>query len=360
MRGKYRRKSEKMFARNLPETHIISQIAKISRNGRYRYGAAISDHCKAEGLTKREGVSLGHTVYLKNMHIECETAKGDPAKEMQFRRDFLCQWTNAEVRWIPLDKYDKGNTPFDPKSLAGRMCFGGLDLASTDDIAAFVLVFPPVDGDPYYYILPHFWTPYENMLKKSQNFPYDRWARQGYLNTTDGNIIHYDFIEREIEKLGEIYNIVEVAFDEWGAIQMAQNLEKQDFRMIRFRQGFKSLSPPSKELYRLILDEKIRHGGHPVLRWMAENVYIETDAAGGIKPSKKKSQHKIDGVIAAVMALDLTIRHENRSKSRGGIVVYDPETDTVTRNGEIIDSPKKKETAEEKHQRELRSALWDM
>jgi hypothetical protein len=138
---------------------------------------------------------------------------------------------------------------------------------------------------------------------------------------------------------------------------MAQNLMRQDFEMVKIRQGYKSLSPPSKEFMRLVLDEKVRHNGHPVLRWMFENVFIETDAAGNIKPSKQKSREKIDGVIGTVMALDNSIR--SGVVKRGGIVMYDYDTDTATRDGEIITAPDKKpETSEERIRRIERETLF--
>ncbi len=270
------------------------------------------------------------TVSMKNMEIECEAAKQDPSLEMKFRRDFLCQWTNVETKWLPMDKYDKCGEPFDPAALEGKVCYGGLDLASSDDIAAFVLVFPPQDGDESYYILPFFWIPRDNMERRvrKHHVPYDKWERLGFLNTTEGNIIHYDFIEQKIEELSHKYLIKEICYDEWGAIQMSQNLTGRDFEMVPFRQGFRSFSAPSKEMYRLILDERIRHGGNPALRWMFENVCIETDAAANIKPSKNKSREKIDGVVAAIMALDRAIRREDKKKPQGAITVYDGYTDT--------------------------------
>ena len=138
---------------------------------------------------------------------------------------------------------------------------------------------------------------------------------------------------------------------------MAQNLMGQNFEMVKTRQGFKSLSPPAKEFMRIVLDEKVRHGGNPVLRWMFENVYIETDAAGNIKPTKKKSREKIDGVIGTLMALERAIRQEDRGK--GGIVVYDYDTDTATRDGEIISAPEQKpETSEERMRRIERETLF--
>ena len=143
------------------------------------------------------------------------------------------------------------------------------------------------------------------------NVPYDVWQKQGFLQTTEGNVVHYGFIEKFIEELGEKYNIREIAFDRWGAVQMVQNLEGMGFTVVPFGQGFKDMSPPTKELMKLTLEKKIAHNGHPVMRWMADNIFIRTDPAGNIKADKEKSTEKIDGVIALIMALDRAIRCGN-------------------------------------------------
>jgi len=260
--------------------------------------------------------SLGLTTLMSDMVVACENAKVNAAEEVKFRRDHLCQWLNSETRWLPMDRYALGAEPFDPKMLFGWECYGGLDLASTDDIAAFVLVFPPQRGHDCYYVLPHFWIPQETVLRrvKKDNVLYDKWVREGHLEATKGDIIYYDFIEKKLEELADEYNIKSVAFDEWGAVQMAQNLERQDFEMIKMRQSMRALSPPAKEVERTVREGKLRHGNHPVLKWMFENVTLESDAAGNIKPSKSKSHEKIDGVIATVMAFDLAIcKDMNRS-----------------------------------------------
>ena len=139
------------------------------------------------------------------------------------------------------------------------------------------------------------------------------------MQTTEGNVVHYGFIEKFIEKLGEKYNIREIAFDRWGAVQMVQNLEGMGFTVVPFGQGFKDMSPPTKELMKLTLEQKIAHGGHPVLRWMMDNIFIRTDPAGNIKADKEKSTEKIDGAVATIMALDRAIRCGND----GGASVYD-------------------------------------
>ena len=139
------------------------------------------------------------------------------------------------------------------------------------------------------------------------------------LPPTEGNVVHYGYIEKFIEGLGTKYNIREIAFDRWGAAQMVQNLEGMGFTVVPFGQGYSSMSPPTKELMKLVLEKKIAHGGHPVLRWNVDNISIRTDPAGNIKADKEKSTEKIDGAIATIMALDRAIRCGN---GEGGSV-YD-------------------------------------
>lgn len=190
--------------------------------------------------------------------------------------------------------------------------YAGLDLSSTSDITAFVLVFPPRTEEEKYSILPFFWIPEENLQLRVRrdHVPYDVWEKQGHLQMTEGNVIHYGFIEKFIEDLGMKYHILEIAFDRWGAVQMVQNLEGMGFTVVPFGQGYKDMSPPTKELMKLTLEKKLAHGGHPVLRWMMDNVFIRQDPAGNIKMDKEKSTEKIDGAVATVMALDRAIRNE--------------------------------------------------
>ena len=264
--------------------------------------------------------SLGKTVDIEYYKTACESAKQNPAEEMQFRQFHLCQWTSATTRWMPMDKWDACAYPVDPERLRGRVCYGGLDLSSTTDITAFVLVFPPDDEDGKYEILPFFWLPEDSidLRVRRDHVPYDTWVQQGLVYTTEGNVIHYGYIEEFIEELGTKYNIREIAFDRWGAVQMTQNLEGLGFTVVPFGQGYKDMSPPTKELMKLTLEGKLAHGGHPVLRWMVDNVTIRSDPAGNIKADKEKSTEKIDGAIATIMALDRAIRHEG-----DGASVYD-------------------------------------
>ena len=261
-------------------------------------------------MWKKANPSLGITVGIDKVKAACDSAKQNPAEENAFRQLRLNQWVKQAIRWMPMEKWDACAFPVDPKDLEGRVCYGGLDLSSTTDITAFVLVFPPENEDDKYSILPFFWIPEENvdLRVKRDHVNYDLWKQQGYLQTTEGNVVHYGFIESFIEELGTRYNIREIAFDRWGATQMVQNLEGLGFTVVPFGQGFKDMSPPTKELMRLTLGGQISHGGHPVLRWMMDNIFIRTDPAGNIKPDKEKSTEKIDGAVATIMALDRAIR----------------------------------------------------
>ena len=277
------------------------------------YGADEADDWTDPEVWKKANPSLGITVGIDKVKAACEQAKQNPAEENSFRQLRLNQWVKQAVRWMPMDRWDKCAFAVDPDDLKGRVCYGGLDLSSTTDITAFVLVFPPEDDEDKYVVLPYFWIPEENIQQRvnRDHVPYDLWERQGFIQTTEGNVVHYGYIEKFIEDLGERYNIREIAFDRWGAVQMVQNLEGMGFTVVPFGQGFKDMSPPTKELMKLTLEERIAHGGHPVLRWMMDNVCAKTDPAGNVKMDKAKSTEKIDGAVATVMALDRAIRCGN-------------------------------------------------
>lgn len=277
------------------------------------FGADDTEDWTSPKVWEKCNPSLGETIGMDKVKTACESAKQNPGEENSFRQLRLNQWVKQAVRWMPMDKWDKCAFAVNEEQLQGRVCYGGLDLSSTTDITAFVLVFPPLDEDDKYIILPYFWIPEDtlDLRVKRDHVPYDVWERQGYLQTTEGNVVHYGYIEKFIEDLGKKFNIREIAFDRWGAVQMVQNLEGMGFTVVPFGQGFKDMSPPTKELMKLTLEQKIAHGGHPVLRWNMDNIFIRTDPAGNIKADKEKSTEKIDGAVATIMALDRAIRCGN-------------------------------------------------
>ena len=284
------------------------------------YGLKDDEDWEDEENWYKVNPSLGYTVDIERLRDAYREAKQNPADEVTFKWLRCNMWVSSTVAWIPDAIYMRGNEPIDMDALAGRDCYAGLDLSSTGDITALVLIFPPRNEDEKYVLLPYFWIPEETIPRrvKANSVPYDIWEKQGYIMSTEGNVIHYDFIEKFIMYLSEKYHILEIAVDRWNATQMIQNLEGEGFTIVPFGQGFSSMSAPTKEFYRLLMEGRIIHGGNPVLRWMAGNVVIDTDPAGNIKVTKAKSKEKIDGIVAAIMALDRCIRQEGQSGS-----VYD-------------------------------------
>ena len=290
------------------------------------YGLTDDDDWTDEENWYKANPSLGQTIRIDRVREAFLEAKENPAEENVFKQLRLNMWVSSLTRFIPEQIYDLGNTPIDMEALKGRECYGGLDLSSTGDITAFVLMFPPRNETEKYIMLPFFWIPEDTipLRVRRASVPYDVWYKQGYIMATEGNVIHYAFIEKFIEKLGEQYHIKEIAFDRWGAVQMVQNLEGMGFTVVPFGQGFKDMSPPTKEFLKLLMEGQIIHGGNPVMRWMSGNVVVDRDAAENIKPTKAKSPEKIDGIVAAIMALDRCIRHKQQGSvyDERGLLVF--------------------------------------
>jgi len=265
--------------------------------------------------------NLGVSIKRDYLFAECEKAKATPAYENTFRRLHLNQWTQQDVRWMAMAEWDACATPIDVAALKGRVCYAGLDLATTTDIAALVLVFP---GEPYI-MLPFFWIPEDNLHDrvKKDRVPYDAWLRQGLIEATPGRMIDYSWIMLRLGKCRSEYDLRWLAFDRWGSQKIVADLvdefgfttdqeEAKKFQkpvLVQFGQGFASMNAPTKELLNMVLARTVSHGGNPVLRWMAQNMIVKTDPAGNIKPDKGKSIEKIDGIVAAIMALDCATRN---------------------------------------------------
>jgi phage terminase large subunit-like protein len=207
------------------------------------------------------------------------------------------------------------------KTLEGRPCFGGLDLSTKLDLSAFVLVFPADDG--FIDVLSRFWLPaatIEAHSRKGQRH-WATWVREGWLTETPGDVIDYDFIRAEVLALSKRFALQELAYDPWGATQLATQLMGDGLRLVEARQGYKTLSEPSKDLEARIVSKKVRHANNPVLRFCVSNALVTRDPAGNIKPDKEKASDRIDGVVAAVMAMSRLIvapkKREDPYKKRG-------------------------------------------
>jgi phage terminase large subunit-like protein len=249
--------------------------------------------------------NLGVSVNIKELREAVNKAQGDPASLNGVLRLRLGIWTQSSVAWIPMDEYAKCNAPIDIASLKQEPCFAGLDLSTTTDVSAFVLLFPPYGERTKWVVLPHFFLPEDNIEKRSKRdrVPYESWKRQGLFNLTSGNVIDYDAVRQKISELSEVYDIREIAFDPWNCTETATWLQEQGFICSPLRQGFASLAGPTKRLLELILKHDIAHLDNPVLKWMASNVVVDIDATGSTKPDKAKSAEKIDGISALICAL---------------------------------------------------------
>ena len=248
-------------------------------------------------------------------------AANKPAELNQFLRWQLNVWTQAVTRWVnPVHWAACGEAAVDEAALAGRPCYGGLDLSQIYDITALVFVFPPEEEGEPYQAVGRFWLPADNMVERvrKDQVPYDVWARLGYLRLTPGNVVDYDYILREVEELRGRFDIREIGYDRWGATLVSQRLMDMGGEewVVPIGQGVASMSPPMKELGKLIASKMLAHGGNPVLNWMADNLVAREDAAGNIKPDKEKSREKIDGMVALIMAVD-------RATRGGSVSVYE-------------------------------------
>ena len=269
------------------------------------YSAGLDEDWTDPKVWKHANPSLGISVKEDFLREECLRAKESPSKQNAFRRLHLNQWTEQDTRWLDMTVWGECAREVDVDELDGRACFAGLDLSSSTDLSAFVLLFPPKDEDEPFKVLSYFWMPEENIAQRVRRdrVPYDTWVRDGFIEATDGNVIDYDVIRSRIGEFSRRFHIREIVYDRWGATQLSTQLQSDAFTIVPFGQGFASMSPAAKQFERLVLGRQIAHGGNPVLAWMASNVAIRQDPAGNIKPDKAKSRDRIDGIVALVMAV---------------------------------------------------------
>ena len=274
----------------------------------------VRDDWQDEATWIKANPNLGVSKKIDDLQRKCARALEMPSAQNSFLRLELNIWTQSETKWMPIEHWKQCGLPIDYSLLSGRKCYAGLDLSSTLDLTAFVLVFPPAAEEDVYLVQSRFWIPEENLQKRvhDDRVPYDVWLRGGFLNATPGNVIDYDFIFAQIELDAKAYKIEEVAFDRWGAARVVQVVQAKGLVCVEFGQGYASMSPPMKELERLVISHKIAHGNNPVMNWMADNVVASMDAAGNIKPDKEKSREKIDGIVALLMGLDRAMRHASQ------------------------------------------------
>jgi len=278
------------------------------------YAAGEKDDWTDPATWRKANPSFGVSLKEDQFRSDFLEAQREVGSQNSFRRYRLNQWTQQETRWLDMAQWRA--CPSRAPQLKGTDIpfFGGIDLASTQDIAVYVQLF----YQPEFYFKWHCFIPKDRMLRRVQqdHVPYDKWAKQGWLTVTRGNTIDEDAIVETILRSGTRHKCQEIGYDPWNAPHTVTRLVDEGVKMVPVRQGFPSLNYPSKELEKLVVSGRLNHGGNPILDWMAGNVATETDAAGNIKPSKKRSFEKIDGIVAAVIALSRYLVHNRVSDSR--------------------------------------------
>ena len=261
------------------------------------YKASLEDDWTTEAVWKKANPCYGVSLkpgYMKEM---CQKAITTPSFENTFKRLHLNIQTEQEKRWLPME--DWRACPVDAsEDLREQECYAGLDLSTTTDITAMALWFPKQGR-----ALCRFWVPEATAEKRIE---YQAWIAAGWLETTPGNVLDYEFVRAAINETAKIYKLLDLAYDPYNSSQLMIELAEQDgLTVTEFRQGFLSMNAPSKLLEKLVLQRAINHGDNPVLTWMASNAAIKEDPAGNIKPIKpqRTSSKKIDGIVALIMAL---------------------------------------------------------
>lgn len=282
------------------------------------FGLTADDDWEDERLWKRANPSLGLTPTLHFMRSEYTKAKGKPVQEAKFRCYHLNQWLDVVNGWIPLAKWKAGAHDREGwrtawKRNTGRRCFLACDVSATQDITALVAAFPPDAAIDHWVLIPRFWIPEDTIQvrsEKDRRVNWRGWVADGVLEATPGNAVDQNFILEAIMRACEDFEVVTFGYDPWNAVKLAGDLQREGMPVEmqrRMRQGTPTLGEPTKEFERLAFAGMIDHGGHPVLSWMVGHCQVRFDENLNYVPAKRKSADKIDGVVASVMAIGLSM-----------------------------------------------------
>ena len=275
---------------------------------------ADAEHWDDPAVWAKANPNLGVSVKADDLQRKADKARHMPAAQNAFMRLHLDMWTQQADRWIDVELWDENNEgPVDEADLAGRDCYGGLDLSSVSDITAWVAVFPRDDDQEHVDIVARFWCPESRLTAESNRYreQYQVWEREGYLVATPGDAVDYAFVKKQVLEDAAHFALQDMNVDRlFQGYQLSQELADEGITVFGMGQGFLSMAVPMKEFERRLLAKKLNHGDNPILRWMAANVAVRQDPAGNLKPDKAASEGRIDGIVALVMALDRAMRNE--------------------------------------------------
>lgn len=268
------------------------------------YGAEEGDNIADPKVWEKANPSLGPVKSYEYMEIECREALRNPAALNDFKRFELNIWVGSQSAWIPDADWQARAYAFTEEEMRGRVCYGGLDLSKTRDYTALVLCFPPHELDRRFSLLPYLWCPRVTFeLRKDKQPILQKWYDEGHILITEGNAVDYDAVKDKIEEIRKIFRVKEIAFDNWNSSMLVNELQKNKAPMVEFRQGWKSMSPATKD-FDIALSTKgnLWHNGNPAMAWMLQNVVLTKDKADNWQPDKAKSTDAIDGIVASLMA----------------------------------------------------------
>jgi phage terminase large subunit-like protein len=260
--------------------------------------------------------SLGVTISIDAVRKEALTARNSPGAEKLFRWLRLNQWVSLKsIGWLELTLWDSTIGNINLSDLIGKKCYAGLDLSSTTDLTGLVLLFPPQEGLNKWYFISEAWIPEDSMKERvrKDHVPYDRWVNEKYLHATPGNVVDYDFVKSRIETLAQIYKMKMLSTDPWNSHMLTQQLQKKEIEVVITPQDIKHMSPPMKEIERLLKIGDMTHEKNPLARWCFGNVVIATDGNENIKPMKNRSRDRIDVTVALINAMEVAMRFENNA-----------------------------------------------
>jgi phage terminase large subunit-like protein len=269
------------------------------------FEAGANDDWRDEALWHRvnPGLRYGYPS-LEGLRKLAREAKDRPSDREAFRQLNLNVWLDHSADpFVDMAIYDEGAAPIDLEALKGQPCWLGVDLSSTNDLTVVVACWR--DDDENYIVRPWFFCPADNLRLRSERdgVPYVRWAAEGLIEPTPGNVVDYRHVEDRIRGLCADYDVREIAFDPHMARNLLNNLSDDGFPAVEMRQGWVTMAPAIKELERAIIGRKFQHGGNPILRWHFDNIAVETDKAGNKSFHKGKSRDRIDGAVASAMAV---------------------------------------------------------
>lgn len=258
--------------------------------------------------------NLNVSVFAEVLQAACRKALAMPSAVANFLTKHLNVWVNADSAWMDMRAWDRcKDETLTRDRVAHLPCYRGLDLASKVDIAADVDVFVDQAADRYY-LIPTFWLP-ERAVENAKNSQYDGWVRSGHLIVTDGEVTDYDQIEDHLRDGQATLQVREVAYDPWQAHQLSGHMLTEGVPMVEYRQTVQNMSEPMKTLEALVLTGKLVHDGNPAMTWMISNVVCHRDAKDNIYPRKERNENKIDGPVAAIMAVGRAIAQQAQGSS---------------------------------------------